>query len=252
MPDRHVVGLQVVVHRELPVHVPDFLGDWRKGQAFLQAIWSHLLGQGPENLARRGRIACEADEDEAKESLQPDRDQSVRRTVEVGKGLFRRHADQAAVVPIAPAVIGAGDRALAFACSVQHARAAVPADVMERLDRTVLVPDYDDTVRSHFQRDEIAGLRDGVDVADDLPARTQDSLVLQARHFRVAVDPCRHREPAGRFELGGGVHGPAPKLYGHVIRDQIYAGARCRARRLRTRKMPINVLWSISGVFCIP
>jgi hypothetical protein len=132
------------------------------------------------------------------------------RAIETGKGLAHRHTDEAAVVAVAPAMIGARNGCRAGSGAVEQARAAVPADVMERLDVPVLLAQHEDAFGSEIECFVIAWPRDRVLVTNDLPARQEHPLDFEGREGRMAVHPggegVFQRE---RFvvELGGGQTG---------------------------------------------
>jgi hypothetical protein len=79
----------------------------------------------------------------------------------------------------------------AIARALQQARAAMAADVMKRLDRPIGSAHRHDAVGAQIERHVVTRLRDRADMADDLPARLEDALELEARHFGVAVGPGR-------------------------------------------------------------
>src|SRR5581483_10383188 len=71
----------------------------------------------------------------------------------------------------------------------------------------------------------------GIDVTDDLPARREDALGLEAGHLGVAVDPggqgARRRRRSGGTGEGGCGHGRLSRLdlYNHVILAQKFIWA---------------------------
>src|SRR6267142_5883895 len=96
--------------------------------------------------------------------------------VEVGETLANGHADQAAVVAVRPAVIGAGNGRGTASRVVQQARAAMPADVVKAADRTIAIAQYHDAFRTQIESLVVARLGDGIDVTHDLPTRHQDAF----------------------------------------------------------------------------
>ena len=187
--DRHVVGLEVVVHRDLPVDVPHIGADRRERHHVLEAVGRQLLGERAPGLGHGRRVARETHEDESECGIDAHRAQAMRRAVEAREALAHRHADQAPILAIAPAVIRAGDRGRAGARAVEDAGAAVPAYVVKCLDRAVLVAQDKHAFRAEIESLVVAGARDGIDVTDDLPARQQHALDLEPRQFGVTVHP---------------------------------------------------------------
>ncbi len=153
---------------------------------------------GAHCVAHRRWVAGEADEDEAEQDLHLDRLEAVRRAVKAGEAVARRHAEQAALVVVRPAVVRADDRARAVAAVVEQPRAAVPADVVEGADLPLAVPQHDDAVGAEVEGDEVARVRDRTHVAADLPARAQDALELEPVHLGVVVHPRRQRLETAR------------------------------------------------------
>src|SRR5450631_845326 len=117
----------------------------------------------------------------------------MRGAIEIRKALAHRHADQAAVMAIAPAVIGAGDGGRAIARSIEQAGAAVPADIVKPADRSIPVPHHQHALGSQIEGLVVARARYRVHVTDDLPARHQHPLDFEPGETRVAVDPGRQR-----------------------------------------------------------
>ena len=214
MSDRHVVGLQVVVHRDLPVHVPGFGRDGRKRHHVLEAIGRELIRERAPHPGDRLWIAGQRDEDESERNVHFHRAQPVLGPVESREGIPCRHSQQRTIMAVRPAVVRASDGARAVAVAIEQPRAAMTADVVERPDHALAVAQADDALRTDVQGDVIAGLPELADVAKHLPARQQDPFDLEPRHLRVAVDPGGHR----------------PRGCGH--RAAVLAAAGGRARHL--------------------
>src|SRR5882672_10818715 len=101
----------------------------------------------------------------------------MRRHIEPDEGLAERHAGEAAAQVIAPAVVRTGEPKAAMACGpVEQPRRAMAADIVERADSAVVAAQCNDRLAEIIEGDVIAGVRDIVDVADDLPGRAEDAL----------------------------------------------------------------------------
>ena len=82
--------------------------------------------------------------------------------------------------------------ARAVAGAIENARTAMAADIVKRPDRPVAIAQNDDAFGAKIEGQVVACGRDRVDVADDLPARQQHALQLQALQGGVAVHPGGH------------------------------------------------------------
>src|SRR5882757_9543529 len=144
MPDGYVVRLQVIIHRDFPIDVPDVHGDGTERHHFFATVGLEFLAELVPGLGHRLResslrIRREAHEDETKSDIGAHRTQPVLRAIEPRKTFPNRCADQAAVVTIGPTVIRAGDGCRAIPRTVEQARAAMTADIVERPDGAVAI-----------------------------------------------------------------------------------------------------------------
>src|SRR5215470_11785354 len=139
MPDRHVIRLQVVVHGDLPVHIPVLDVQRAEWLQRLEPMRGKIIQEAPPDLLERRRIAAEAREYESELDRHARRLQSVLAAIEAGETLAHRHADQLAAQPVGPAMVRAGDGAGTIAGTFQNARASMPAHVVKYLDRSLRV-----------------------------------------------------------------------------------------------------------------
>ncbi len=95
-------------------------------------------------------------------------------------------------------VAGTGARA------IEQPRAAVPAYVVKRLDRAVLVAQHEDALGAQIESLVIARPRDRVDMTDDLPAWHQHAFDFELGELRMAVNPGGQRTGTLSGDLGGG------------------------------------------------
>src|SRR6202789_1205999 len=145
-------------------------------------------------------------------------------TIETGKALPNGHADQAAVVPVGPAVIGAGDGRGAVSRTVHQPPAASPADILKAGNRALAITQHHDALGPQIEGLVVARLGDGIDVTHDLPARQQNASELEPGQFAVVVNPggqCGRQGADGLIGTrrdGQGGHGfPRRRLYGHLM-----------------------------------
>ena len=107
-----------------------------KRHHLLEAIGREFLPSVPQVLETGGGSPAQAHEHETERDIHPHRAQTMGGAVEAGKALAHRHADQAAVLAIAPAMIGTGDGGRTIARPVEQAGAAMAAHIVERSDRS--------------------------------------------------------------------------------------------------------------------
>ena len=145
-------------------------------------------------------IGVEVDEDERTPRLAPDVGQGEARRVEVGEVTGVRVAGQRAVEAVDPAVVRAGEAAAGVAGRLQdERRAPVLARVEERPHTPVVLADQDHRTGHRVEAQEVARLRQLVEVGREQPRAPEDVLALQVVDGVVAVALRRHqgqdREP---------------------------------------------------------
>ena len=137
-----------------------------------------MAGKAPRHVAEvgreRGRGSVVADEDEAGPGLETQGCEAPVGGVEAGRLVHARGAPQAAVQPVAPGVVGAG-QAQAGAGAFGQAGAAVAAAVGEGAKRAVLLPQQQHRP-AHRLDGEPAAPGHLVDAADELPGAGKDPL----------------------------------------------------------------------------
>ncbi len=97
-----------------------------------------------------------------------------------------RRGAQRAVEAVRPRVVRALER-LALALALGDLEAAVAADVEKRAHLAVLRAGHDDRRAAGLRREERARLRKLPEVADVLPGRAEDALLLAAQDLRIRV-----------------------------------------------------------------
>jgi hypothetical protein len=197
--DMQPVG--VVFDHRLPVDRPLPQRDPPEGGELPEPVVRQGVRPGRHHLRHAGSAGQAADEDEALPDLELRAHQAVVLPPDARVGPGAGHGDQSAVEVVAPGVIGAYDPAAltpspaARIAGVQQPRGPMPTHVVERVDPAFGATDDDDRPGQEIEQPVIAGLRDVVDVTNDLPGRQQNALHFQPIKALVAVDP--GRQPPG-------------------------------------------------------
>ena len=209
MPDRHVVVLEIVVDRCLPVAVPD-LGHDRAGRTqLLELVGRDEIGVGAPHLFDRGPARDHAHEHEAMEHLELDRIESEAGAIEAWESLGSRQRPERPLMGVVPAVIRTDDRALAVSRAIEQPRAAVTAHVLERPQLALAAADDDDAVAHHVQGHVVTGVLHLAHMAGELPRREDETLVLEVEQGLALVGPGGQADEGalghgsgGGFEMG--------------------------------------------------
>ncbi len=121
--------------------------------------------------------------------------QAMARAVEVRGHETRRL--QAAVEPVGPAMIGAGEGFSLARGFPADARAAMPAHVHERAENAILAAHEDRGLAGDLDQLEIAGVRQAALVAGAEPVAHQHALDIAAEDLGIAVERLLQRMPRG-------------------------------------------------------
>ncbi len=111
--------------------------------------------------------------------------------------LATRHADQAAVGPEAPGVVGAAQLAPAVAASFRDRRAAMRADVQESAQRAVVAAHDHDRALADRGGHVVAGRAQLGKIGDVHPAAREDALHLDREYLRRR-ERARRQQPSRR------------------------------------------------------
>ena len=173
-----VVALEVVLEEDLPVG-PHLVGLAEGQREAFGPGGEHVGAEEVERGAqRRGRGLTERDEEEPVPALEVGRDETPLRVVEelaVGRS---GHVAQAAVGPVAPAVVRAGEAGRVPLRLLAEAVAAVPADVEEGVDLTRAIAHDDDALARDLVHEEVAGSGQLGLVGDERPLPEEHPLDL--------------------------------------------------------------------------
>ena len=210
MSDRHVIGLEIIVHRDLPVDVP--VARWMIGASGPSPRSDRA--RTPRRIRPRsrrpaaGRPRGRRRRSPAQMSMRTGLSPSSARS-RPGKLSRIGTPTQAAVEAIGPAVIRAGDGRGTVALAVEQPRAAVAAHVVKGADRAVLVAHHDDAFGPEIERLEVARPWDRALTGRRSASSASGRAHFEPRQLRVVVDPGRQRVRArgcavGGVELGGG------------------------------------------------
>ena len=189
-----VVALQVVLDDELPVGVQESLAPaHRPHPRQLREVGEQQRFQPAGRLGGRRRGAIVAHHDEARERRHGDRGKAEARLVEASDGVAVGCLAQAAVEPVGPGVVGAGDGRLQRAAAVEQAMAAVLAGVVEAAQGAVAAVDDDDLLAADAQAEVAPWPGDLACVAGGQPGAAEDPLHLQLEDGGIAVPGARQR-----------------------------------------------------------
>ena len=191
----------------------------------------HVAEQGTGLVGERPRGGVHADEEQAAVHLEPDR-------LEIGvvgnpvlQGLAPTRLAEAAVVAVAPLVIGAGDE-LAVARALQQRVGAVAAHIVEGAQFTVLAADHEDPLVGDLGRQVVALLREVAQVTNVPPGPMEDRPLLGTVDRRVPVPLGRQGEGA----LGDGIKASGIERRRRRERDVLVHGRSIRDRSSARRR----------------
>ena len=205
-----MVAFAIILHHELPVGILDQIV-LHRDLAVLKIIDPDLgLDIGLHPVDRRRRVA-EADEQQAADIFERDRDQPEVLLVEILR--HRACGQQPPVQAVGPHVIGAHQARGVAGLRAAHPRTAMPAAVVERAHRAVASPHDNHGIMRHLEQEPVAWIlhmRDGAGVEPD---RRQHHPRIELERFLADIellgqgvagaDPCQqcgdcikgHRHP---------------------------------------------------------
>jgi hypothetical protein len=194
-----VVALEEVLCADLPVRLGLRLRALEEAQRVdvdpgLGEPLRHVLEALGEWLGVRVRVH----EDERPPGVHPQRDEAELVRVDAAFALRARRGEETPVEAVRPRVVRALE-GRALPGSLADERAAVTADVQERVERSFLVPHDDDRDSPRPRREERARLGDFVGASGVLPGALEDPPLLE-------VEDCGVRVPApgkGRDAVDG-------------------------------------------------
>src|SRR5579871_4653757 len=186
---RAVIRVHQVFFDELPVALERDVELLRQAAVFLPEEAKVALEVGDEGFERDG-AGAEVDEAPAAPTLEREGLEAALRSVESGRRLHVRSAEQLAAKIVRPAVIGAGERArvAALAC---HGGSAVGAAIVESRDLAVRIPGHDDRLAEDAQGQIVARILDFLLACDHQPVGKEHPLLLEAEHFRMPIEISR-------------------------------------------------------------
>ena len=116
------------------------------------------------------------------------RKQAQARLVEIRKQrVFARHRLQLPRQLVEPLVVRTLKAFRRTAAVLQELRAPVAADVVEGLERTCVIPDYNQRVAAHLNTLKVAGLRQIVRHTGKRPVAAEELVLLALEVFRGRV-----------------------------------------------------------------
>src|SRR4051794_31780402 len=201
MRDLAVVALEEVLADDLPIRLDHGLpaGVVDEG-VHVEPELGDLRGERAERLRQRLGVDAGVREDERAPGADRDRNEAELVLREVRLLLAARRLAEAAVEPVRPGVVRALQR-LAVRLPLGEREAAVAADVDEATQHAVAVLRDDDRCAA-YMRGEVARRRELSGVADVLPHRPEDSLLLPPQDLGIRVPGVRQRRLHGASVLG--------------------------------------------------
>ena len=191
MHELHVVGLDEVLHQELPVrgHLPEVDGGEMVEAGKVEPVEPAFERRREVFEGRRGAVGV--DEDPVVPRRRPHRRQPMLRAVEARRRRARIPAaevggePEASVEAVGPRVVGAADGAAHVAGGVDELEVAVAADVVERPDPSPAVAHQEQGLAGHADRHRVTGPGQLVRKAGEDPRAGKEPFVLE-REERLA------------------------------------------------------------------
>src|ERR1700682_910079 len=183
---RAVQALVIVLNNELPVGL-HFVNDPPVQTQIAHTPWREFLWQFRELLFQRLRVPAQMQEDVAIPDAGAYRVQRIVLASEAWLVHVRR-AEEPAIEIVGPAMIGALDASREIPLARRaDARAAVPADVVERPQDDRAIAHDDDAFAGKFAQEIIARVGDALGPAGAEPAMEVEAPHLPAKNCRVGV-----------------------------------------------------------------
>src|SRR5208282_3889704 len=181
---RAVKALAIVLPDELPVAVLDD-GALESDLRVRKLVWRQIaFDLGLERL-EAWRDRCDAHKNVSADALAMDGLEPKLRFVEPAVHLAG--ADQASVQIVGPLMIGADEPLRCALFCGANSRAAMPARIVERVDRPVAPPQDDDRIVANLHREIVARSRDLAVMAGKHPVPGEDRLEIETVEIGVGI-----------------------------------------------------------------
>ncbi len=185
--DRKVIALEVVVDVHLPVAsdvVVAALDQPHPAEVITRG--GDLRRYGADPISQRRRIRIEVRKDERPKGIHANRDETEVRLVEILGALHLARGLEAPVQSIDPAVVSAL-KGFAVAARRHHLRRAVPADVVEAAQLSVLSVGQENRLVEDVRGLEVTDAGELARMRHELPAGGEDPIRLAREDGRVEV-----------------------------------------------------------------
>ena len=192
MTDRHVIALVIDIDHGLPVEIEAVVIAAAETLHVLDAVQADLFLRRRQRLRHGRTIAAEANENQAMPDFAVQRLESILAAIEVREGIGPWNIPQAAVEVVGPAVKRA-DKGLAAMTAFlgDHARCAMPTNVVEGANLSFAVAHHDGAFVAHTKALVIAAVGELGDMPDKQPVTQKHLFDFEAGQFRVVISPGR-------------------------------------------------------------
>ena len=178
MRDRAVVALEEVLRADLPVGRDLGVGPVEEAErADVDACSGDPLRDVPQDVGEGGCFRIGVDEEKRSPRLEPEGNEPELLALDSALAGRARRRDEPPVEAVRPGVVRALERR-PVSGALAHERSPVAADVEERPQHAVLVPDEHHRHVAEVRRSERSRFGDLVRVADVLPEPPEDALPL--------------------------------------------------------------------------
>lgn len=198
-----VTAVEIIVHVDFPVAVQRVDPAIEVVELFGELERRDEFGNFAEKFPEGSGSAIEIDEDEIFPNVYAHGNKAVIGAIEIADALELDHALQDAIVAVGPAMIGAAELFGTTVGFENDGGGVMAADVVKGAEFAIIAPDYDERFFVDVNGEELAGILDVIEVADDLPVGSEDGVTLELRDAGIEI-PGSGNGP-GVFERVGGI-----------------------------------------------
>src|SRR6202795_4552382 len=197
---RQVVSLEIVVDVGLPVAV-HFAGAALGELHTVEGELLRLGGQFAQRLAQRAGLGIEIHEDEVEPFFDANRDEAEVFGIKIFDAIEFGGDEQSAVEAVSPAVVGAAEE-FAVSAAGGGVAGAMAADIIKAAENAVVAASDEERLSDEVEGKVVAGARDLVHVADDLPGGGEEPGLFVLKSCWVEIKGCGQSGSAGDVVIG--------------------------------------------------